>query len=252
MSGTTDTAADLSDLNRRSREFAGEVLFMLSEVLPCEVKYFLPQVATDVDKATVTVDFIRIPMYVKQQEILNLSISYHLTARAPADGSLTVEKSAFKFWVHGVKMPLFTLDYLRNASGDIPVAHYNVYAKRDDMTWAMANAGRAFRGKRRRKQIDKGERSPQFSDLHFPTGGSRFRPSLEDVLQFAILEFGIDTRPDAIATLAEGRRNWRQLQLRAAIGDNLLTAADELRAHGFEVVAPKKQFAARAERLEQY
>jgi hypothetical protein len=58
------------------------------------------------------------------------------------------------------------------------------------------------------------------SDLHFPVGGSRFRPSLEDVLDMLVRELGVDHEP-----------GWRDALARAAsqgggkVGNRLLTWA---------------------------
>ncbi|MGH4025484.1 MAG: hypothetical protein ACRDRV_12995 [Pseudonocardiaceae bacterium] len=51
------------------------------------------------------------------------------------------------------------------------------------------------------------------SALHFPVGGARIRPCLEDFLHFLAHEFQIDVLPNAPAILAEGRERWRRRQI---------------------------------------
>jgi hypothetical protein len=53
--------------------------------------------------------------------------------------------------------------------------------------------------------------------LHFPVGGRRYRPSLEDVIEFLIVERLVDARDGWQTVLAREREAFRRLQLRAAI-----------------------------------
>ena len=50
---------------------------------------------------------------------------------------------------------------------------------------------------------------PQFSDLHIPLGGPRYRPCLEDLLEFLIVEFGLDKKIDR-ARPASASPQWNQ------------------------------------------
>lgn len=60
--------------------------------------------------------------------------------------------------------------------------------------------------------------------LNFPLGGARFRPCLEDLLEFVIREFGIDTVPGWEDVISVGRISWRHIQLAAAVRDDPDTA----------------------------
>lgn len=55
--------------------------------------------------------------------------------------------------------------------------------------------------------------------LHLPTGPGRFRLSLEDAIEFAIVEFGVDHHPGYETVLAEAREQWQHVQLEGAIRD---------------------------------
>ena len=57
------------------------------------------------------------------------------------------------------------------------------------------------------------------SDLHFPVGGSRFRPCLEDVLDMVVRELGVDHQSDWRNALAVGRERWRRMQAAAVVRD---------------------------------
>lgn len=45
-------------------------------------------------------------------------------------------------------------------------------------------------------------------------------------------------RDAVFRALAEGRAKWRDVQLRAAVRDDMECAAAVLRAHGYQVIAP--------------
>src|SRR5690242_21769004 len=79
-----------------------------------------------------------------------------------------------------------------------------------------------------------GDRIPQVSDLHFPLGGHRFRPCLEDVLEMLLDELGVDCPRDVRRVLAEGRERWRLKQVAASATDSPETAARVLRELGYQ------------------
>lgn len=69
---------------------------------------------------------------------------------------------------------------------------------------AMAIAGRS--GTNRRKNLFSGfPQTAQMSRLHFPLGGHRFRPGLEDVLQMLQTEFGAEVGPTWAGQLGRAR-----------------------------------------------
>ncbi|NDK32452.1 hypothetical protein [Nesterenkonia haasae] len=69
------------------------------------------------------------------------------------------------------------------------------------------------------------------SKVHLPVGGHRFRPTLEDVLEMLINDFGIDHKKDsARRAIRDGRRNFRLGQVSAAATDAPLVAQEAI--HG--------------------
>lgn len=64
------------------------------------------------------------------------------------------------------------------------------------------------------------------------------RPCLEDFLQFAVQECGIDAKSDWREALAGGRELWRRLQTRAIVRDLQIEAAEVLSQLGWSVEAP--------------
>jgi hypothetical protein len=101
---------------------------------------------------------------------------------------VTFEESKFHLGVQGKPDPLFRFEHSQDLDRDTPVAHLQVHAHRDETSFLMTRAERK-RPRNRRKT----DRMGLLSELHFPLGGHRFRPCLEDVLHMVILEFGVKT-----------------------------------------------------------
>jgi len=127
---------------------------------------------------------------------------------------------------------LVRCDYRSDMRSD-PIAHWQVYAERGAMSHLLtrANANPA-RSRRPRRPHD-------LSSLHFAVGGERFRPCLEDVLQFLVLDCGVD-RCDGWRTVVEdGRERWRRRQLGSIVRDIPSEAAGILRDLGWTVQPPE-------------
>lgn len=69
-------------------------------------------------------------------------------------------------------------------------------------------------------------------DLHFPVGGRRFRPSLEDVIEMLVTEGFVEARDGWRDVVEESRRAFQAGQLRAAVRRDPETARAELEALG--------------------
>ena len=74
--------------------------------------------------------------------------------------------------------------------------------------------------------------------LHLPTGGDRFRISLEDVVEFLIVECGFDKRPGWRDEVNAGRKRWRRMQLLSAVRDAPSVAIEALQRLGYSVSPP--------------
>src|SRR5699024_11564477 len=82
--------------------------------------------------------------------------------------------------------------------------------------------------RQREAKSDRGKRLHRSEDLHFPLGGDRFRPALEDVLQFLITQLGVRAEEHWRDAVRESRRTWRGRQLASAVRDNPAGAASAL------------------------
>ncbi len=137
------------------------------------------------------------------------------------------------------RAPLFRYEYDRDKVPTLPAAHIQFHGTHDGLEKAMAECGdstyRAKARKRGRKQV-------RLEDLHFPVGGSRFRPTLEDVLEMLIEEFGVKPVASVRAArkaLADAREDWRRTQIATVVRDAPSEAAATLEELGYTVTPPR-------------
>jgi hypothetical protein len=140
------------------------------------------------------------------------------------DKYLTVERSA---WVVSggpeAEYEFFHYDYERGKD-HYTEAHLQVEGVNSHLEQLLEGCGRT---------------RTALSKLHLPVGGKRFRPALEDVLEFLIDEGIVDAKPYARDVLERERTEFRRLQLKAAIRRDPDTAAAALRGLGYGVTEPE-------------
>lgn len=157
---------------------------------------------------------------------------------------LTVRSSSIKVWPLATTRgePLFRYDFEKNSSEDIPCSHVQVHAHRDAFTHLLGHSGKSFRRARRRSSRSLNQKVPAVSEFHFTTGGERFRPCLEDILETLRIEFGLSVDMQSWKPrLRQARTTWRQTQLKAAIRDSPALAAEILNEmYGFEISLPEE------------
>lgn len=132
---------------------------------------------------------------------------------------LTIVNSMFM--VHADKDgedPLCHFDFERDKQM-YPTAHLQVYG------WSTA-LGQITAGSERPRQIT------ELNHLHFPVGGRRYRPCLEDVIEFLIVERLAEGRSGWWHVVDKGRQEFQEIQLRAAVRRNPAAAIDVLREMG--------------------
>lgn len=106
---------------------------------------------------------------------------------------------------------LFHYDYERGKRDGYPEAHLHVVAH--PALWARI-----------------GPPKRPFAKAHLPVGGRRFRPTVEDVVEYAIRERLAEGRPGWPDAVREGRAKFHTTQLRAAVRRDPATAWEVLTA----------------------
>lgn len=242
---TDDPSGSDSDrLLQASTAFADRLTSLVADVMPDPQPPFLAEVT---EEGTVAVapsigtgaDRESAPMEVA---VVGSKRGHRLAIRAyyyclwdRSTRYLSVESSQVRLSLKGVNDPLVRLHYeRRNRDSELPAAHLHVHGHRDEVLYLLTLADRGRPMSRR-----KNDKVPTLSALHLPVGGERFRPTLEDVIEIAGVEFGAALRDGWQERLADEREAFRRLQIRALVHDEPMLVADELRdALGFDVVAP--------------
>ncbi len=150
-----------------------------------------------------------------------LSLSYQLYLNP--NGHLTVLRSFYGVSVDaaGEEM-LFHYDYEREKRDDYPEAHLQVYGSNKALDAVMEVIS---------------EHRPM-EKLHFPVGGRRYRPTVEDLIEFLVREGLAEVRGEReqMVRLINARRTEFQLiQLRAAIRQNPDVAVAVLEDLGYRL-----------------
>ncbi|WP_215547552.1 hypothetical protein [Amycolatopsis sp. CA-230715] len=116
---------------------------------------------------------------------------------------LMVESSVFTVSLtEDPSRPLFHYDYERDKGDGYPEAHLQICASSPD--WDQAGIRLDGSGRLLEK-------------LHLPVGGRRFRPAVEDIIEFLVCEQLAEGRPGWRTAVEEGRQRFQEKQLRAAV-----------------------------------
>lgn len=135
---------------------------------------------------------------------------------------LMVESSVMGLFTDlDLRNALFHYDYERDKGDGYPEAHLQVVAE----PHGWAELCRSSRGDMR-----------PFERLHLPVGGRRYRPTLEDLIEFLINEQIAYSRPGAQRAINEGRERFMEKQLRAAVRRKPDVAVDVLRKHAPQLI----------------
>lgn len=162
---------------------------------------------------------LAIPLHVRETRRIDLKI-HHQCSWDFTGKFLAVEESAIAVLRARERDPLIRFHYERRRAW--APAHVHVHAQRDVVGFLLAGRDPS--------------KPPTFRSLHLPVGGRRFRPSIEDVIEFAIEEFGITARRNWRDHVRDRRQEWREIQLAAALRDVLRADPDRLRAHLHDIV----------------
>lgn len=115
------------------------------------------------------------------------------------------------------------MDYTRERQNEYPNVHLHVAGQRSDLDGLYLGTNRKNR---------------QLRDLHLPVGGRRFRPTLEDMIQFAITEEMVKPRSGWLEVVEQYRERWIERQLGALVRRRPEIAADRLKESGWTVTPP--------------
>ncbi|MFT4088350.1 MAG: hypothetical protein QM658_14590 [Gordonia sp. (in: high G+C Gram-positive bacteria)] len=133
---------------------------------------------------------------------------------------LAVLESSFKLHDKRGNTPIVRIEYVRDPR-HVPCSHIHVHAQSGNLTQLLAACG---------------HNSPAaVESVHIPTGGDRFRPCVEDFVEFLVTECGIAANKGWRDQVIEGREEWRKKQTAAAVRDRPEEAIRVLESLGLQV-----------------
>lgn len=179
--------------------------------------------------------------HIDNKPAFGLKIRYLVTCEG-ANQRLVVTKSwVALFAIHDKPKPIIRWEYVRNGGIEPGVqptrkqrrqaAHVHVHGWSAELE-EISNST---------KTPAKSQISGNLERLHFPVGGRRFRPSIEDVLEFLSNHNFIERLHDGGARILEASRDkWLSIQLKAAINDDVETALEAMRELGYQITSADK------------
>lgn len=169
----------------------------------------------------------RLPLHIDGVRLANWS--FYLFTDSSYEGFLRVDQMRITLFSEFEDSPIVRLEYEGKTTGP-PVSHWQFHGERGALSFLLA---RAFqKGK-------KGSAPMSLSSLHFPTGGRRFRPGLEDFIHFLIQDCGVDRLDGWKRALEDGRELARRFQVRTIARDYPAEVAQVLRDRGWSVAPPE-------------
>ena len=208
-------------LEQQAEEFGQEMAGLLSATLPGLPDPPVEILAHETRTIIWPPDGKPLPLYVNGEPLASLKLS--VACQLDSTGRwLAVEESTFNLLAALDRTPVFRIHYVRDWA--LPTAHVHVHAHRGALSHLLSQAGQAH--------------PHDMSSLHIPVGGSRFRPCLEDFIQFLISECHFDKLPGAQRQIEEGRERWRRRQCAVVARDAPEEAAAVLRRLGYTVTPP--------------
>jgi hypothetical protein len=210
------------DLQQQAEEFGREMAGLLHATLPG-----LPAVTIEIlqhnDRAIIWPPNGKpLPLRVSGQQLASMKLS--VACELDSVGRyLAVAESTFNLLATLDRTPVFRIHYRRSPNAE-PTAHVHIHAHRGALSHLLSQSSH--------------KHPHDMSSLHIPVGGSRFRPCLEDFIQFLIVECGFDAKPGWQSHVAAGRERWRCRQAAAVVRDVPEEAARVLRDLGYKVESP--------------
>lgn len=216
----------IGDLQRQVEEFGEEMAELLKLTLPGMPD---PIVDTQHKESRYVIragnDQRGVPLFVSGQKIATLVASVKCRLDS-VDRYLAVEHSTYSVLAEVDRTPIIRYEYQRDMSV-APNAHVHVHAHRGALSHLLSRTGHSA--------------PHDMSKLHIPLGGSRFRPCLEDLIQFLIQECRFDSRAGWKERVEVGRERWRRFQMAAVTRDVPDEAARVLQELGYQVTPPVGQ-----------
>lgn len=168
-------------------------------------------------------DYIGKPIPVTLGKKTSCWLMLNQTVTLEDEGNLkTTRATAAVYADRDQQSRLLSYEFDRDAENEYPSAHLQIDAESEALEVIA-----------KRCSV-----KPQFERLHLPVGGVRFRPCLEDVIEFLIVERIAEAREDWEKAISESRSRFHRIQLKAAIRNEPDAAVSQLKSMGYVIEQP--------------
>lgn len=216
------------DLRRQAKSFADELSATLNGTVTDGIRLVVVMAASG--QAVIGYRLNKSDLYGADID-LTLSLSparlrlrlHHTLVLDESNQHLTTDKSTYTLVTADDDVAVLTYDYVRDPPNKYPEAHLHIDGDAPGLQRLLSLSGRA-----KKRPVA----------LHLPVGGRRYRPSLEDLIEFCILEDLVTPRPDWQSALEASRDRFHTQQLRAAVRRKPDESASVLRDIGWTASAP--------------
>ena len=156
---------------------------------------------------------------------LYLYVAYTLGLDERDGRFLTVATSTYGLGTAETKSDI-RYDYVRSPSNEYPAAHLHICGYSEALDGL----------------VEAGWEDRRSSRLHLPVGGRRFRPCLEDIIEFCIVEQLVEPQRENWKGVLDAHRDeFYRKQLESAVRRDPQAAASALRQKGFRVTEPNDE-----------
>ena len=213
--------------DEQARTFAQEILDTVAATLVTNEVEIL--IDTSEQRYTLRTARPGFPLFVRGRSVGVLYFDYDLSLDHTGT-YLKVLQSGIEVTSEVSRTPLVRLDF-RGDAGKEPVSHWQVHAESGPASAWLTRAFPDSQQPRKDYGLDR---------IWLPTGGERFRPCLEDVLEMLVVSLGVDHHDSWRVAVRRGRAGWRRRQLGAAVRDDPDNAARVLGKLGYTVTPPSE------------
>jgi hypothetical protein len=222
------------------KQFNDEVDAFVDDVVcaaDCLYSDFDIEVANEAEERLRAVVDLKVPLRGPEGGLAVLTANYKLCVDSYRT-HIAVEHSSFVLKAKVDRTPIIRWDYDRSPNNK-PRSHAQITAHRGALSHILSRLE---------------HKTPHsIESLHIPMDGERFRPCLEDVIEFLIRDCGFHGSDGWKQTVRDGRTRWRRIQTHAVVRDSPQSAVAELEALGYTITPPPGgERHERSERLESW
>ena len=214
-----------ADLKSQAREFANDLSELLNGTITQGIRISVgmtPEGVALVGCGVTPKNLVPSPIKLRTRQprtSLYLYVAYTLDLDDHDGQFLTVSKSTYGLGTTETESDI-RYDYERCPSNKYPEAHLHIHGRSEALT-SLASAGWGDRPSSR---------------LHLPVGGRRFRPCLEDIIEFCIVEKIVKPQHDDWKELlCDHRDEFYRKQLKSAVRRDPQVAVSALEQQGFHI-----------------